>query len=137
TYVDSQHEDIRRLIENIQNATLPLDEQRKQLDLVLRLNRRHSDERGNDPQLEARIQALELAYRMQMEATDAFDVKKEPQKVRALYGPGIPARQLLIPRRLLERGVRFIQLWSGAGQPWDNHDGLEKNHRSLAVQWDR
>jgi hypothetical protein len=137
TYVDTKHEDVRKLIENIHNAALPLDEQRKQLDLVLKLNRRHQDERPNDPQLETRIQSLELAYRMQMEATDAFDLNREPQKVREEYGPGIQARQLLITRRLLERGVRFIQVWSGASQPWDNHDNLEKQHRALAKDWDQ
>ncbi len=137
TYVDTQHEDVRKLIENIHNDALPAEEQRKQLDLVLKLNRKHSDARPNDPQLEARIQSLELAYRMQAEATDAFDVKKEPQRIRDLYGPGLHARQLMITRRLLERGVRFIQVWSGAGQPWDNHDGLEKQHRSLAKSWDQ
>src|SRR5207253_10809362 len=119
------------------NASLPLAEQRKQLDLVLQLNRRHSDQRSNDPQLEARIQSLELAYRMQAEATDAFDIGKEPLKVRESYGPGTQARQLLITRRLLERGVRMVQVWSGAGQPWDNHDGLATQHRNLAREWDR
>jgi uncharacterized protein (DUF1501 family) len=74
---------------------------------------------------------------MQMEASDAFDLNKEPPHVRDLYGPGTQARQLLIARRLLERGVRFVQVWSGAGQPWDNHDNLEKEHRNLAGQWDR
>src|SRR5437762_498624 len=87
TYVDTKHEDVRRLIENIHNASLPPAEQRKQLDLVLKLNRRHSKQRQGDPQLEARIQSLELAYRMQAEATDAFDVNKEPLKVREMYGP--------------------------------------------------
>ena len=53
------------------------------------------------------------------------------------YGPGVQARQILIARRLLEKGVRFIQLWHGEGQPWDNHDDLEVNHRRLAGQCDR
>jgi arylsulfatase A-like enzyme len=141
TYVDTQHTDVRRLIENINNSSMSLAEQRRQLDLVLRLNRLHAahrDQRGpHDAQLEARIQSFELAYRMQTEATDAFDLNREPQRVREAYGPGTHARQLLITRRLLERGVRFIQVWSGGGQPWDNHDGLEKAHRDLARQWDQ
>src|SRR5207253_2327988 len=83
------------------------------------------------------IQSFELAYRMQAEATDAFDISREPPAVRDLYGPGTQARQLLITRRLLERGVRFVQVWSGAGQPWDNHDGIEKEHRRLAREWDQ
>jgi uncharacterized protein (DUF1501 family) len=72
-----------------------------------------------------------------MEASDAFDVSKEPLSVRTLYGPGTQARQLLIARRLLERGVRFVQVWHGQGQPWDNHDDLEANHRRLAQQCDQ
>ena len=69
---------------------------------------------------------------MQMDATDAFDVSREPQHIRDLYGPGTQARQILIARRLLEQGVRFVQVWHGAGQPWDNHDDIEVNHRRLA-----
>jgi hypothetical protein len=137
TYIDSQHTDIQKLIENIKNNAMPPAEQRRQLDLVRRLNERHLEARQNDAQLDARIQSFELAYRMQAEATDAFDVGREPKAIRDMYGGGTPARQLLITRRLLERGVRFVQLWSGAGQPWDNHDGLEKQHRQLAGQWDR
>src|SRR5688572_10908567 len=74
---------------------------------------------------------------MQMEAADAFDTSKEPEAIRAMYGPGVHARQLLIARRLLEKGVRFVQVWHGQGQPWDNHDDLEVNHRRLAQQSDR
>ena len=57
--------------------------------------------------------------------------------IRALYGPGTQARQLLITRRLLERGVRFIQVWSGAGQPWDDHENIVAHHRQLAAEWDQ
>ena len=95
------------------------------------------EQRQGDAQLEARIQTFEMAYRMQMEATDAFDVEKEPQYIRDAYGKGIYAKQLLIARRLLEKGVRFIQLYHGAGQPWDTHDDLEVGHRNLANQCDQ
>ena len=74
---------------------------------------------------------------MQSEAADAFDVSQEPESIREMYGPGVHARQLLITRRLLERGVRFVQLWHGDGQPWDNHDDIEAEHRKLASQCDR
>ncbi len=74
---------------------------------------------------------------MQTEASDAFDVSREPQSIRDMYGPGVQARQLLIARRLLERGVRFVQVWHGAGQPWDSHDDLEVNHRRLAKECDQ
>ena len=83
------------------------------------------------------MQSFELAYRMQTEASDAFDLDREPQAIRDMYGPGVQARQLLIARRLLERGVRFVQVWHGQGQPWDNHDDLEVNHRRLAGQCDQ
>ncbi|MGH7129138.1 MAG: DUF1501 domain-containing protein, partial [Planctomycetaceae bacterium] len=112
-------------------------QQREQLDLLLALNRRHAEERGNAAPLETRIQSFELAYRMQIEATDAFDVSKEPQHIREMYGEGVQARQTLIARRLVERGVRYVQLWHGEGQPWDSHDDLEQRHRLLAGQCDR
>ncbi len=140
TYVDTQHTEVTKLIENIKNPSATPAEQRRQLDLVRRLNERHLAERSSDAQsaqLEARIQSFELAYRMQAEASDAFDISREPPRIRDLYGPGTQARQLLITRRLLEAGVRFIQVWSGAGQPWDNHDNIEKEHRRLAGEWDR
>jgi len=137
THLDTKHTDITKLIANIRNSRLPNVEQRKQLNLVQALNAKHLEERGADPQLEARIQAFELAFGMQSEATDAFDINREPKNVREAYGSGTHGRQLLMTRRLLERGVRFIQVWSGNGQPWDNHDGLEKNHRKLAGEWDQ
>ena len=74
---------------------------------------------------------------MQIDATDAFDVTREPEPIRKLYGEGTQARQLLIARRLIERGVRFVQAWHGAGQPWDNHDDIEVNHRRLAKESDQ
>jgi hypothetical protein len=137
TYIDSQHTDVQKLIENIRNNTMSLTDQRRQLDLVRRLNELHRRERPEEAQLEARIESFELAYRMQTEAADAFDVANEPKYVREMYGTGTHGRQLLITRRLLERGVRFVQVWSGGGQPWDNHDGLEKAHRDLAKGWDQ
>jgi hypothetical protein len=137
TYIDTQFTDVEKLVENVRNKTAPAGAQRKQLDLLMKLNRSHQADRPNDPQLEARIQSFELAYRMQSEASDAFDVSKEPKHVLDAYGPGVQARQLLIARRLVERGVRFVQVWHGQGQPWDNHDDLEVNHRKLAGQCDK
>jgi hypothetical protein len=136
TYLDTQHTDVSKLIENIRNPAGSSAEQRKLLDLVRRLNERHLAERGHDAMLEARIETFELAYRMQREAEEAFDISREPLAVRQRYGEGVHGRQLLITRRLLERGVRMVQVWSGAGQPWDNHDALAANHRTLAEQWD-
>ncbi len=137
TYIDTQHSDVEKLVSHIRNHQLQPTDQRRQLDLMQALNARHQAERPGQPLLEARIQAFELAYRMQSEATDAFDLSQEPESVHAQYGEGTHARQLMITRRLLERGVRFVQVWSGAGQPWDNHSNIEAEHRKLAGEWDR
>jgi hypothetical protein len=137
TYVDTQHTSIDKLIENIRNRDLPLEAQRRQIDLLTKLNRQHAEAHASDPSLEARIQSFELAYRMQLEAADAFDVSKEPKEVLEAYGGGTQARQILIARRLVERGVRFVQVWHGQGQPWDNHDDIAVNHRNLANQCDK
>jgi len=137
TYIDTQHQSVDKLIEFIENRRVSTADQRRQLDLIQSLNRLHQDARDEDPQLESRIQSFELAYRMQSEAAEAFDVSREPQHTLDAYGPGTQARQLLIARRLLERGVRFVQVWHGAGQPWDNHDDIEVNHRRLAKETDQ
>ena len=137
TYINTEHTQLEQLIENINNHYTALPQQRAQLDLLQRLNAQHQAARAADGQIEARIQSFELAYRMQMEAADAFDVMREPQAVRERYGDGVQSRQLLIARRLLERGVRFVQVWHGSGQPWDNHDDIESGHRNLAGQCDR
>ena len=137
SYVDTRSTDPEKLIENIRNKVTPDGAQRKQLDLLMKLNRQHQAARDADPQLEARIQSFELAYRMQSEATDAFDVSKEPKKVLEAYGPGEQARSILLARRLVERGVRFVQVSHAPVQPWDSHDDLEKEHRKLAGQIDQ
>jgi hypothetical protein len=137
TYIDTQHTRMEKLIEFIKNNYTSMPEQRAQLDLLHTLNERHLKKRQNDSQLEARIQSFELAYRMQMDATDAFDISREPEHIRKMYGEGTQARQILIARRLIERGVRFVQVWHGNGQPWDSHDDLEINHRRLAKECDQ
>ncbi|RYG44453.1 DUF1501 domain-containing protein [bacterium] len=137
TYIDPNQTDIERLVENIRNNYTLEKDQREQLDLVQRLNRKHLARRQADAALEARIQSFELAYRMQTEATDAFDTKKESQATRDMYGPGAFARSCLTARRLAERGVRFIQLYHGAGQPWDSHDDIDIQHRNLARECDQ
>lgn len=137
TYIDPRHTDLDKLIEHVRNSVSSTEEQRGQLDLLQKLNKIHLKRRGEDPQLESRIESYELAYRMQMDAADAFDVNREPESVRERYGPGVYARQCLIARRLAEKGVRFIQLYHGAGQPWDHHDDIADGHRRLAEESDR
>jgi hypothetical protein len=137
TYVNTEHEDVEKLVENIKNDRISRSDQRRQLDLLTKLNEEHSRARDHHPVLEARIQSFELAYRMQQEAVEVFDVSREPEHILRMYGPGVQARQVLIARRLLERGVRYVQVWHGEGQPWDNHDDIEVNHRRLARQCDQ
>ncbi len=137
TYVDTKNTQIEKLIANIRNDRILPSQQALQLNLLRQLNSKHLETRTGDANLESRIQSFELAYRMQMEAADAFDVSREPKHIREMYGDGIHARQILMARRLVERGVRFVQVWHGNGQPWDNHDDIEVNHRRLAQQCDQ
>ena len=136
TYLDTRKTRIEDLLENIQNHAVTAGDQRRQLDLLAELNRRHQQPRAEDAALEARIQSFELAYRMQMAASDAFDVEREPKNIRALYGNTVQGRQLLIARRLVERGVRVVQCYHGDVQPWDSHDHIAENHRRLATEAD-
>ncbi len=136
-YIDPSKQELPQIIEHIKNGYVLPAEQRAQLDLLKKLNEQHLQRRQNDSDLETRIQSFELAYRMQIDASDAFDVSQEPQRIRDMYGPGVYARQTIIARRLLEKGVRFVQLYHGAGQPWDNHDDIEINHRKLAKDSDQ
>ena len=121
------------MIQNIRNEYFSRQEQRRELDLVQKLNAMHSQTLQQDPQLEARIKSFEMAYRMQIEATDAFDLGKEPQNIRTLYGDTPQGRQLLIARRLVERGVRFVQVWAGG---WDHHEDIDTRLRASATEID-
>src|SRR4051794_23311622 len=84
TYIDTQHQDVEKLIENIRNKSMGSDEQRRQLDLLMKINRKHIEQRQQDAQLETRIQSFELAYRMQSDAADAFDISREPEYIRKM-----------------------------------------------------
>lgn len=136
TYVNPARKAEEEIIPNL-NPARSVERQAPQLQLLAKLNRQHAAQRPYDDRLEARIRSFELAYRMQMDASDAFDVSKEPQSVRESYGEGVHAKQCLMARRLVERGVRFVQLWHGKAQPWDSHDEIEKNHRRLAQECDQ
>jgi hypothetical protein len=120
-------------------------EQRAQLDLVGRLNRRDLARHPHEAELAARIESFELAYRMQMAAPEALDVNRESKATRELYGLddkkcGHFARQCLMARRLVERGVRFVQIYSGGMEnerSWDGHTDIASNHRGFAQETDR
>jgi hypothetical protein len=136
TFIDPIHRDLDRLIENIRSPHARMELQRQQLDLLRTFNQAHQQTRL-DPRLEARIQSFELAFRMQSDASEAFDLSRESEHTLRMYGDGVHGRQTLIARRLVERGVRYVQLWHGAGQPWDNHNDIEANHRKLASEIDQ
>ena len=132
--------------EPIRNLTTPSsigsDRQRKKLEFLQSLNRRHAAPRRDQSELEARIASYELAFRMQQEAPDAVDLTQESAETRALYGmdESVTAsfgRNCLLARRLVERGVRFIQLYHGAGSRWDAHTKIEENHSGLCKASDK
>jgi hypothetical protein len=134
TSVNTAANTVEEMIQNIKNPYISLKEQRRQLDLIRQLNDIHAKNLQKDAQLEARIQAYEIAFKMQTAATDAFDISKEPANIRELYGASSQGRQLLIARRLVERGVRFVQVWAGG---WDHHNDLEDRLRQKATEIDQ
>lgn len=136
TYLNHTDLDPQRMIPFLRNA-LPLEAQRRQLDLMRRLNDEHRAERGPDPALDARIQTMETAFRMQMAASDAFDIRREPPRTREAYGTTHFANACLLARRLAERGVRFTQIYYGNGQPWDTHNQHNAQVRRLAQDIDQ
>jgi len=130
----------------IENLASPKDEsteqRRAKLDYLNRLNRAHADSRRQQSELEARIAAYELTARMQFAAPEAVDLAQETETTKALYGlDNEPCKKFgsmcLMARRLVERGVRFVQLYHGAGSKWDAHSGIEKNHTTMCRQSDR
>ncbi|TWU16372.1 DUF1501 domain-containing protein [Allorhodopirellula heiligendammensis] len=127
-------------VEPIRNLNNPKNvsaaEQQGKLDFINQLNRRHYVGRESSSDLEARIRSYELAARMQTTAPDAVDIDQEPAHIRQMYGldqqeTEVYGRQCLLARRMVERGVRFIQLYSGAGSKWDSHSNIEGNHSRL------
>ena len=137
THIDTKETNPDQLIDNLRNDFILPSQQTKQLGYIQQLNEMHRKDHPGDPQLEARIQSLELAFRMQTEATDAFDVGKEPENIRKMYGENLQGRQMLMARRLAERGVRYVQIWHGAGQPWDSHNSIVDSHKRLAGECDQ
>jgi hypothetical protein len=118
------------------------ERQRAKLDFLHELNQAHFAQRPEQTELDARIKAYELAFRMQAEAPEAVDLARETEVTHKLYGldeqETAPfGRMCLLSRRLVERGVRFVQLYSGAGSKWDAHTGLEQNHGGLCKATDK
>ncbi|MBI3878182.1 MAG: DUF1501 domain-containing protein [Verrucomicrobia bacterium] len=134
TLVSNASASVEKIIENIKTSHLSLARQREQLDLVQAFNTEHQRQLGQEAVLESRIQSFELAYQMQTEATDAFDISREPQHIRDMYGDTPQGRQLLVARRLIEKGVRFVQTWHNG---WDHHTAVASNLRKKAAEIDQ
>jgi len=116
--------------------------QREKLDLLNELNRRHARERGYNSDLEGRIAAYELSYRMQAAAPEAVELARESAETKELYGLNRKetesfGRLCLLSRRMVERGVRFVQLYSGSGSKWDAHSKIEENHTKYCLSCDK
>jgi len=125
--------DLKNPIANLHTGSGSLVRQREKLDTLRQLNQLHRRERVMDHALDARIASFELAFRMQKEAPEAFDISGESQAIRKMYGVDSPTtdmfgRQCLMARRLVERGVRFVQLFDApANNAWDHHGGLKES----------
>jgi hypothetical protein len=130
TLVPTGETDPRKQIQHLGNPSLSLEEQRRQLDLMTRLNRSQAEEA---PELEAAIQSMEIAFRMQTEAPDVFDIRKESPATIEAYNVSEFGRACLMARRLVERGVRMVQLYHA---PWDHHADV-MGHKLSAAQVDQ
>ena len=134
TLVSSVSAPAEKIIANIKSSHANLADQRKQLDLLRGLNEQHAEQLNRESVLEARIQSFELAFKMQTEAVDVFDVNKEPESIRSMYGDSEIGRRMLVARRLVENGVRFVQVWAGG---WDHHTDVKGNLEKQAALTDQ
>jgi hypothetical protein len=122
--------DPKKLVSFIHNKEFTLAEQRRELDLLASLDKLQREGTTPDPQMEAAINAMEVAYRMQTEAPEVFDIRKESKATLELYGPGSTARGCLMAVRLVERGVRMVQVYYAKGDPWDAHGDIQDHRRT-------
>ena len=138
--VDTSDLDVDTMIAHLKHPAMTRTEQREQLDLLARLNDLHRRARPHEAALDAQISAMELAFQMQTEAGEAFDLDREPDRLRDAYGRSKFGQSCLLARRLVERGVRFVQVYYVDGnnkQPWDTHSNNDKGHRRLCDDSDR
>ncbi len=136
TYVSNNEREPDKLIRNVRNTVVTPAEQQLQVGLLNKLNRSYAEGLGPQPQLEASIAAMEVAFRMQVEAPEVIDITRESEAVRGRYGDGDFGRGCLMALRLVERGVRMVQVYFGNFQPWDSHDDILV-HAKLAGDADR
>jgi hypothetical protein len=134
TSINMQAANVQQMIQNIRNQYVFRGEQRRQMNLVDQLDEIQARAMQRDAALESRLQSYEIAFKMQTEATDAFDLNKESPEMRAAYGNTPQGRQLLVARRLVERGVRFVQVWHDG---WDHHQDLQERITKKAREIDQ
>jgi Protein of unknown function (DUF1501) len=138
--VDTSDLAVDKLLANIRHPELSRQQQREQLDLLQFLNRRHSEQRQREDSFESQIRSMEMAFRMQSVADEAFDVTRETEQTRSHYGDTLFGQSCLLARRLVERGVRFVQVYyvdKKNKQPWDTHDNNNSKHVNLCADSDR
>jgi hypothetical protein len=137
TYMEDEPVKASKLIPNVTNADIDGAIQARDVKYLRKINEMHLAKlKDKDAEMEASIKSMETAYRMQTEAPEVFDVSKEPQSVRDLYGPGSTALGALMAVRLAEKGVRMVQTYYGKGDPWDAHNDI-MSYRRLALDSDR
>lgn len=136
THIDTESSD-KQLIPHLTRNDIRPGSQRAQIALTQFLNRRHKSQRPGDQRLDSRLHSMELAFRMQAAGTEVFDLTQEPSHIRKMYGDTTHGRNLLIARRLVERGVRYVQCYHGGGQPWDNHGSIVPRIKQLTRESDQ
>jgi hypothetical protein len=123
--------DPKKLISYVNNPKFALEEQRRELDLLEQMEQiRTKSQIAPDPQVEAVVKSMEVAYRMQTEAPEVFDIRKESEATQKLYGPGSTARGCLMAVRLAQKGVRMVQVYYAKGDPWDAHSDIEAHRKN-------
>lgn len=122
------------ILSNLRSEFSTLDRQRRQIDFANLMNKNHMDKLQKDIQLEARIESFETAFKMQTEATDAFDISKEPDNIKDLYGRNEEGNKMIVARRLVERGVRFVQVSVGG---YDHHSDIKTAMTNTAMRYDQ
>ncbi|MEZ6128105.1 MAG: DUF1501 domain-containing protein [Planctomycetaceae bacterium] len=137
TYINHSKIDPGTMVPHLTNGTYDKTTQRRQLDLLQQLNAEHKADRPDESALDARVDAMETAFRMQFQASDAFDLERESKTTRDAYGSGHFANGCLLARRMVERGVRFVQVYYGNGQPWDTHSGHNESVPKLCKDIDQ
>jgi hypothetical protein len=137
THINNSDLDPAKMIPHLKNEFLARDEQRAQLDLIRKINEQHKKLRPGDDSLETRIRSMELAFRMQFEALDTFDISQETKAAQESYGSSQFSKACLLARRLSEKGVRFVQVFHGNRQPWDTHSKHNSGNEKLCKDIDQ